>query len=95
MLYNSSVCNTSSRTLDLFGNLEKLNYKHPPYSVHYPELLTIEGDHPCMAVGNDISGNTYCHSKSMGQMKPIEFINVNATTVASWYSTMSNNVEKC
>ena len=64
----------------------------------YPELLTIASGHPCLPLGNAISGNTYFHHESMGLAKPIEFINVNATTVTSWRSTirtMSGNVAEC
>jgi len=92
---NLETCN-SSTTGTLFVKLAKLNYKQPPYSVHYPELLTIASDHPCVPVHNDISGNVYCHTNSMNLSGvPHGFINADSATVASWFSTMANNVERC
>ena len=67
---------------ELFGH----DYRNPPWSTHYPELLSLPGDHPCQTCYNNISDNTYCNTT---------FINQDAGTIASWFSTAVNNVEKC
>ena len=43
-----------------------------------------------MPVDNDISDNTYCHEGSLNLTQPLGFMNVDAETVHSWMSTMSN-----
>ena len=78
------------------AQLEAVNYKKPPWSVRFPELVDIftEGD-PCMPVDNDISDNIYCHEGSLNRTGPLGFTNVDAATVRSWSSTMSNNQWTC
>ena len=53
------------------------------------------GVDPCVPVDNDISDNTYCHAGSKNLSKPLGFTNVDAATVESWQSTMSNNRWAC
>lgn len=83
-------CNLSLGTSCFRGALEDVHYKQPPYSTRWPELVQIYQDHPCVPVGNQIENNTYCHDKVKGQ-----FINRDAATVSSWFSTLSNNKQQC
>ena len=39
--------------------LDALNYTQPPYSRHYPELLSLRIDHPCAPVHAVLVNNTY------------------------------------
>ena len=73
------------------AQLEAVHYQQPPWSTRFPELVGIfaEGD-PCVPVDNDISDNTYCHQGSLNKTGPLGFTNVDADTVRSWMSTMSN-----
>ena len=73
------------------AQLEAVHYQQPPWSTRFPELVDIfaEGD-PCVPVDNDISDNTYCHQGSLNKTGPLGFTNVDADTVRSWMSTMSN-----
>ena len=73
------------------AQLEAVHYQQPPWSTRFPELVDIfaEGD-PCVPVDNDISDNTYCHQGSLNNTGPLGFTNVDADTVRSWMSTMSN-----
>jgi hypothetical protein len=41
----------------LFDGLKAMNYKEPPYSTKYPELLTIDQGNPALPVGNRIVRN--------------------------------------
>eukprot|EP00658_Telonema_sp_P-2_P029970 TRINITY_DN22718_c0_g1_i3.p1 TRINITY_DN22718_c0_g1~~TRINITY_DN22718_c0_g1_i3.p1 ORF type:complete len:118 (+),score=23.79 TRINITY_DN22718_c0_g1_i3:163-516(+) len=70
--------------------LEAVNYKNPPYSERFPEIVDIYENHPCVPVGNEIVGNLYCHALVAG-----EFINRDPGTVTSWHSVLSNNTERC
>jgi parallel beta helix pectate lyase-like protein len=45
------------RTTTLTDRLEAMNYRHPPYSERYPELLTLYEDQPAVAKGNRIISN--------------------------------------
>ena len=61
-----------------------------------PELLTIENDHPCVPVHNEITSNIYCHKHSMNLTGvPHEFINAAPATIKSWFSAMSDNKQQC
>jgi hypothetical protein len=95
------TCDSTTKGL-LFLALEKLGYKTPPYSVHYPELITIESGHPCVPALNDISGNVYCHRNSMNVSgRSRGFISADcdssctAVKVVGWFFTMPNKHEKC
>jgi len=66
--------------------LESVNYQHPPWSTHYPELVNIMNDHPCVPVYNDIEGNTYCGGS---------FYDVTDQQLESWLDISKNNVQKC
>ena len=41
----------------LFNRLEEMNYREPPYSTHYPELLTLLQDQPALPKNNRILRN--------------------------------------
>ncbi len=43
--------------------LEAVNYKNPPYSEKYPELLTVLTDEPAMPKNNCINRNIFCDGK--------------------------------
>ena len=60
------------------------------YAEHYPELVHIYDDHPCVPVYNEITGNRYCHKDSATGGN---FINQNDTTIQSWLSHAANNTE--
>jgi hypothetical protein len=61
-----------------------------------PELLTIETDHPCVPVRNEITSNVYCHKHSMNLTGVVHgFINAAPATIKSWFSTMSDNKQYC
>ena len=75
--------------------LEGVNYQQPPFSTHYPELIHIFDDHPCVPVDNAIEENQWCHSGSRNLTQQAAFINQNRSTVLSWMSTMNNNRQLC
>jgi len=89
-----SDCTSKTSSFCYITALEAVNYKNPPYSLEYPELIDIfsPSSHPCVPVGNAIDSNTYCHTKSHGGGL---FIDRNVSTVQSWFSEMSNNHESC
>jgi len=74
--------------------LEAVNYTRPPYSTAFSGLADIyaTASHPCVPVGNVIEDNRYCHRHSKRGGK---FIDRDAATINSWYSSASNNVEDC
>ena len=75
--------------------LEALHYQQPPYSTHYPEIVNIYDDHPCVPIRNVIEDNIWCHSGSLNVSKQAAFINHDEATVLSWMSEMSNNRQVC
>ena len=97
MNWQANTCNQSCDpnlgTSCFHGELVKLHYQDPPYSVQYPEIVNIFQDYPCVPIKNIIQGNRYCHKKSRGGGK---FIDRNLSTIQnSWLSSMSNNSETC
>ena len=85
-------CDPKLGTSCFHGELVALNYTQPPYSIHYPEIVNIYKDHPCVPIDNIISGNRFCHNHSKGGGK---FIDRNVSTVKLWLSSMENNTELC
>ena len=75
--------------------LESIHYQRPPYSTHYPELVDIYDNYPCVPVNNVIEDNVWCHSGSLNLSKQAQFINKDQKTIESWMSTMSNNRQVC
>lgn len=71
-----------------FQQLEALNYKQPPYSTRYPELVNIANDHPCVPVYNQLVNNTYCSLIS-------GFIDASSADTDKWLDVVKDNVEKC
>jgi len=67
--------------------LNSVNYKQPPWSTAYPELVNIMQDHPCVPVYNNILNNYYCEGKN--------FIDATAGQVKDWFSVANDNVLKC
>ena len=67
----------------LWVGLEAVNYKHPPYSSHYPDLQDI--DKPCYPIHNNISFNKWCGSKTR------DFKDFTDAQAASWGVTLENN----
>lgn len=68
--------------------LQSVNYQQPPWSTHYPELVNIFKDHPCVPVYNDVENNVYCNADG-------EFIDVSSTQIEDWLDIVENNTEKC
>lgn len=66
--------------------LQSVHYQSPPWSTHYPELVHIFDDHPCVPVYNVVENNTYCHGK---------FIDITAEEAEEWLDTVANNTEIC
>lgn len=84
-------CSASMGTSCFYTSLEALNWQHPPYSVQYPEIVNIYEERPCVPVFNVIANNTFCHKKSHSGGK---FIDRNASTIASWGSSIYGNREQ-
>ncbi|CAI8007342.1 hypothetical protein GBAR_LOCUS5158 [Geodia barretti] len=66
--------------------LQSVHYQSPPWSVHYPQLVHIFQDHPCVPVYNTVEDNQYCHG---------EFIDVTAEETREWLDTVANNTIHC
>lgn len=64
--------------------LKSVNYQNPPWSTHYPELVNIYKDHPCVPVYNEIVDNTYCGEK---------FIDISTDQAKDWLDTVTNNTK--
>lgn len=47
----------------LYQGLLSVNFLSPPWSVHFPELVSIPSNWPCAPVFNRISGNSWCPSR--------------------------------
>lgn len=58
------------------------NYQQPPWSVHYPSLVGIMDDHPCVPVHNAIYNNQYCGGN---------FTDVSASEASVWLDVFTNN----
>ena len=84
-------CSASMGTSCFHASLEALNWQHPPYAVHYPEIVDIYEEKPCVPVFNVIADNTYCHKKSRAGGK---FIDRDASTISDWGSRIHGNREK-
>ncbi|XP_065182890.1 uncharacterized protein LOC135813810 [Sycon ciliatum] len=70
-----------------FQEMESVHYDQPPWSTHYPELLTIFSEHPCYPAFSAFTNNDYCKCK--------KFADVSTEQISKWFGTSSNNVEKC
>ena len=79
-------------TICFKNELDSVNYKLPPYSTNYPNIVNIYDDFPCVPLGNIIEDNRYCHKKSPPS---VVFIDQNDATINAWHSFISNNVEDC
>ena len=93
-LKNCTAAYPSPSTSCFLYALDAANYTHPPYSTHYPEIVNVYDDHPCVPVGNVLEDNVYCHEGSGGAAGG-EFLDVSAAQVRAWLSSASNNVEDC
>ena len=69
-----------------YQQLQSVHYQSPPWSVHYPQLVHIFQDHPCVPVYNTVEDNQYCHG---------EFIDVTAEETREWLDTVANNTIHC
>jgi len=69
--------------------LDSVHYQQPPWSTHYPNLVNIFNDHPCLPVNNTVVDNVYCPTSGG------KFTNVSPQQISSWYDKFENNVEKC
>ena len=78
-----------------YNLLAKVNYTAPPYATRFPEITDVYNYHPCTPVNNVIEDNKWCHAAAAGSKADAVFLNRNETTIRSWYSTASNNVEDC
>eukprot|EP00731_Ephydatia_muelleri_P030116 Em0021g639a len=68
--------------------LQSVNYTQPPWSLHYPQLVNITTDHPCVPCYNLISGNIYCRVK--------QFVDFNSTiATVQWLANIFNNTQDC
>ena len=66
--------------------LDSVHYQSPPWSTHYPELVDIYQDHPCVPVYNIITNNTYCGG---------QFIDITPQEAQQWLDTVANNTQTC
>ena len=64
--------------------LDALNYTQPPYSRHYPELLSLRIDHPCAPVHAVLVNNTYGPGVK-------NFTNVGPQQASAWNVTLAGN----
>jgi len=72
---------------DFNKEMDSMNYKNPPWSVKYPELLTIFSDHPCVPVHNEVASNMYCNVGG--------FLDASDKDITSWFSEEKNNTAHC
>ncbi|XP_062523158.1 uncharacterized protein LOC134197826 isoform X2 [Corticium candelabrum] len=68
--------------------LQSVNYQQPPWSTHYPELVNIFKDHPCIPVYNEVENNVYCNADG-------KFIDATSQDTQKWMDTVKNNTENC
>lgn len=68
--------------------LQSVNYQHPPWSTHYPELVNIFKDHPCIPAYNLVEDNEYCNTTET-------FIDATSQEIDQWMSTVHDNLEIC
>ena len=66
--------------------LKSVNWQQPPWSTHYPELVNIFQDHPCVPAYNNISHNEYCRSM---------FIDITAKEWNQWLTIVDDNTNTC
>ena len=66
--------------------LQSVHYQSPPWSTHYPQLVGIFKDHPCVPVYNVVANNTYCGGN---------FIDISMGQAKTWLDTVANNSVKC
>ena len=52
------------------AELNQYNYKHPPWSVHYPELASTFSDRPCTPVNNVIRDVKLCLNSTSWFLSP-------------------------
>lgn len=64
--------------------LKSVNYQNPPWSTHYPELVNIFKDHPCIPVYNEVTDSEYCGK---------EFIDISPDQIKQWMDTVTNNTK--
>eukprot|EP01084_Bolivina_argentea_P029312 54390_1 len=67
--------------------LKSLNYQKPPWSEHYPFLVNIMNEQPCVPVYDTIKSNTFCCVKGYD----CHFIDDSNQTCTSWNSTCNHN----
>eukprot|EP00658_Telonema_sp_P-2_P014447 TRINITY_DN15489_c0_g1_i2.p1 TRINITY_DN15489_c0_g1~~TRINITY_DN15489_c0_g1_i2.p1 ORF type:complete len:311 (+),score=57.56 TRINITY_DN15489_c0_g1_i2:122-934(+) len=65
--------------------LMSYNYQQPPWSTHYPFLVGIMHEHPCVPVNNRVYNNTFC------QPRP-NFTDVTPVDAAAWMDVFEQNV---
>ena len=66
--------------------LKSVNWQQPPWSTHYPELVNIFQDHPCVPAYNNISHNEYCRST---------FIDITVKEWNQWLTIVDGNTNTC
>lgn len=71
---------------DFEKELKSLNYQQPPWSTHYPEIINIMKDHPCVPVYNNISQNQWCKSCK-------KFIDASEQNIHDWLDIVQDNPE--
>ena len=81
------IINVPTQGGEFEQQLNSVNYQQPPWSQHYPFLVNIFNDHPCVPVYNNITDNTYCHT---GQ-----FTDLSTDNAKQWIDNVINNKANC
>lgn len=85
LTWQKDYCNPINGTF--IEELRSLNYQQPPWSVHYPELVNITSEFPCVPVYNSVTAN--CQSGSGN------FTDFTAEEAADWKETIQSAVPSC
>ena len=72
---------------DNWKGLQSVNYKNPPWSVEFPQLLEIDDTNCCKPYMDDFENNEYC----IGHM----FDFSNSSDDSQWDVITKNNTQNC
>lgn len=82
-----SSCHTGGILLTLLAQVPYNTSK--AWITAYPDLVNILNDDPCLPKYNRIENNTFCNINNQ------TFIDQSGSTIASWGSFASNNIQQC
>ena len=70
--------------------LKAVNYQQPPWSKHYPWVVNIMHDYPCIPVYNEFIDNEFSCSK---KNENCTFISTSQEDLKNWFCKDENNLK--